>query len=120
MKNRIRKKIILIPVLIILGTIALALFGWLVMYLWNAVLVPATGAGLVTYWQAIGILVLSRILVGGFGGGNKRHDSDWYWKRKWMRMTPDEKAQFREKWRQRFGSEFFDEQKEQSGPELQQ
>lgn len=120
MTNRTIKFILLSP-LFIAGIAALAaLFGWIVMSLWNGVLVPVLGVKIITFWQALGILVLSRILVGGFGSGSKRSDSGWYWKKKWMRMTPEEKTQFREKWRQRFGDEFFNEQRESTQPESQQ
>ena len=68
MKNVIRRKPYLIPLFIIIAAAAIGLFGWLVMTLWNITLVPATGASVITFWQGLGLLVLSRILVGGFGG----------------------------------------------------
>jgi hypothetical protein len=120
MRSIIRRKPYLIPLFIIIGAAALALFGWIVMALWNAVLVPATGAGVITFWQALGILVLSRILVGGFGGGSRSRRREWYWKKKWMNMTTEEKARFREEWKQCYGKDFFDEQKDQTSPESQQ
>src|SRR5437763_14876474 len=46
-----------------------ALFSWFVMLLWNHALAPATGWHEVTYWQALGLLVLAKILF-GFGGGH--------------------------------------------------
>ena len=100
MKNVIRRKPFLIPVFIIIGAAAIAGFGWVVMSLWNAALVPATGASIITFWQGLGLLVLSRILVGGFGGGRRRGNN---WRGKWMNMTPEEKSQFKENWKQRGG-----------------
>lgn len=107
MKSVIRRKPYLIPLFIILGVGAVALFGWIVMLLWNAVLVPATGAAVISFWQALGLLVLSRILVGGFGGGNKSRGNRM--RERWTQMTPDEKQQFKDYCRNRWGKEKSDE-----------
>ena len=45
----------------------ITLGGFAVMYLWNWLLPSLFGWPLVTFWQALGILALSRILFGGFG-----------------------------------------------------
>jgi hypothetical protein len=54
-----------------LAVLAIALFiaigGELVLQLWNWLLPPLFGWSQITFWQAIGILALSRILFGGFG-----------------------------------------------------
>lgn len=97
-----RKKMFLIPLFIIAAAGGILLFGWFVMLLWNAVLVPAAGASIITLWQGLGLLVLSRILVGGFGGGKGRRGGPW--KAKWANMTPEEKIQFRNEWKQRCGN----------------
>jgi hypothetical protein len=57
----------------ILVLIAIAALGYLVMLLWNAV-VPVVFAGVhpVDYWRALGLLVLSRVLFGGFRGRGYR------------------------------------------------
>jgi Ca2+/H+ antiporter, TMEM165/GDT1 family len=117
MKNLIRRKAVKIPLFIIIGVAAIAIFGWVVMYLWNAVLAPATGAGIITFWQALGILVLSRILVGGFGGGDKGHrSSSRRWKEKWTNMSEEEKVKFREEWKRRCGKSFNDWGSGETGP----
>ena len=72
---------------------AAALLGALVMVLWNAV-VPTlfTGARPIDYPHALGLLVLSRILFGGF----HRHGG-WHGRRqfaKWQAMTPEEREKF--------------------------
>ena len=80
------------------------LFGELVKYLWNW-LVPAlfAGAHLITFWQALGLLLLSRILFGSWhsrkGGGRRRH-----WRRKWDAMTPEQREAFRQGMRARCGN----------------
>ena len=45
-----------------------SLFGLLVQFLWNATLVPLAGAGEISFWQAIGILILAKLFF-GFGAG---------------------------------------------------
>ena len=45
------------------------LLGGAVQYLWNNILPPVIGVGVLTFWQAVGLLVLCRLLFGGFRGG---------------------------------------------------
>jgi hypothetical protein len=58
--------------LLLAASLALV-FGMAVMLLWNAVLPDLLGAACIGYWQAVGLLVLARILVGGFGHGHAGH-----------------------------------------------
>jgi len=109
MKNVIRRKPYLIPLFIMVAIAGIALFGWIVMLLWNAVMVAAVGANVITFWQALGLLVLSRILVGGFGGGKNRRSNNW--RGKWMSMTPEERIKFKEDWKQRGGKCYDDAQR---------
>lgn len=79
-------------------------FGELVKYLWNALLPPLFGWHTVTFWQAVGLLVLSRIMVGGLGSNNsKGHDRGWPGPGRWKKMTPEQREQCRAKMRARFG-----------------
>ena len=63
------KRLILIAPLAIVG-IALFIFvgGEIVLHLWNWLLPPLFGWRQLTFWQAIGLLVLCRILFGGVSG----------------------------------------------------
>ena len=67
--------IIIGPVIFIVVTGVAFLIGLVVMKLWNAILPPVIGLYEITYWQAVGILILSRILFGGFSGGGYRRRS---------------------------------------------
>lgn len=64
---------------ILLGIVAVTafaiLFGFLIMWLWNWLMPGLFGLGVITYWQAVGIFILAKILFGGFGGGGggKKH-----------------------------------------------
>jgi hypothetical protein len=79
------------------------LFGFIVKWLWNWLL-PAifAGAHLITFWQAIGLLLLCRILFGSWGhngGKNRRHR-----KEQWEAMSPEEREKFRQSMRARCGN----------------
>lgn len=60
---------------IIFGIIALAALSLATMLLWNWLMPSIFGLTLISFWQAAGLLALSRILFGKFGrkGHNKRH-----------------------------------------------
>jgi hypothetical protein len=76
--------------------IALAVLSWVVMLLWNALLPGLFGAPPLRYLQAAGLLVLSRVLVGGLRGhhGHWRHR----WRERWESLTPQERERLREKY----------------------
>ena len=52
------------------------LFGELVMHLWNWLLPALFGWHPIGFWQALGLLVLCRILFGGFGGHGAGHSKN--------------------------------------------
>jgi len=43
------------------------LFGYITMRLWNWLMPEIFSLGAINYWQALGIIVLAKILFGGFG-----------------------------------------------------
>ncbi len=103
--GRGRKWWFLIPIFVIAGVF---LFGALVMYLWNAVMPEVFHLGTITYCQAIMILILSKILFGGFRGKRGcgcgrggRFGRGREWKEKWMSMSEEERAKFKEEWKSR-------------------
>jgi hypothetical protein len=79
------------------AALALALLGYVVMALWNAVLPAVTGLHAITFLQALGLLVLSRILFGGLRGWERRGG---HWRARmqarWQHMTPEERERFRD------------------------
>lgn len=99
-----RRKWFFIGPLAILGVLAFIFVGGeLVMHLWNWLLPPLFGWGQITFWQALGLMLLCRILFGGRGvfrssGSNMRHRIRERMRERWEHMTPEE----REKSRQRF------------------
>jgi hypothetical protein len=80
---------------LVLAVVALA--GGVVMVLWNTVVTTAlSGAHALDYVHALGLLVLCRLLFGGFRGrgfGNRR--AQWA---KWQAMTPEEREALSQRW----------------------
>jgi hypothetical protein len=121
MKTRFRFLFILIPIAYI------ALGGIVLMALWNWLMPALFGLGVITYPQALGLLILLRILFwrgrwigwrpwGGYafapaGGGyhSPFYHHRYYWwknmKEKWDQMGPEEKEQ----WKARCRKGFWDE-----------
>ena len=81
------------------------LFGEAVKYLWNW-LVPTlfSGAHPITYWQAVGLLLLARILFGSWHSNGKGHGPRRAWRKRWASMTPEEQEAFRKRMAARCGN----------------
>ena len=87
---------------------AIALFvflgGEVVMHLWNWLLPALFGWRQITFWQAVGVLALSRILFGSHGfRGNHRSNFRGRMSERWEQMTPEERERFRQGMRSRCG-----------------
>lgn len=93
-----RRRWIFLAPLAIAGFAAFAALGGVVVReLWNWLLPSLFGWPAITFWQAIGLLALSRILFGGLGGrGFRRSHSRRHWAARWERMTPEERERFRQ------------------------
>lgn len=79
----------------LLVLVAVAVLGGLVMLLWNAI-VPElfAGARAIDYLRALGLLLLCRILFGGFRGYGGWHGRRHWGHGRWNAMTPEEREQF--------------------------
>ena len=80
---------------------ALAAFSYIVMLLWNGILSPVLEINTITFWQAVGIFILGKILFGfkPYGG---RSPGKWKSHRhRWRSMSAEEKSHFRDRWKQR-------------------
>ena len=103
--TRLQKLILIAPVAIL----GMVIFSWiggeLVMHLWNWLAPELFGLRTITFWQALGLLALCRILFGslGLGGGGNRNSSRRMEARigermaeRWERMTAEERERFRQ------------------------
>ena len=100
-----RRKWIFLPPLAIAGFLLfIAIGGEVVLQLWNWLLPALFGWRQITFWQAIGILALCRILFGGFGSrGAYRSKFRRRMSERWEHMTPEERERFRQGMRERCG-----------------
>jgi hypothetical protein len=79
--------------------------GEIVMLLWNWLLPPLFGWRAITFWQALGLLALCRILFGGFGShGSGRSGFRRRMEERSEHLTPEERERFRQGIRERSGS----------------
>jgi len=100
--RRMRRFIAFLP-LVLFGFVAFAaLGGWVVMRLWNWLLPPMFGWPALTFWKALGILGLCRLLFGGLGihGRGRSYGRRRMWER-WESMSPEDREHLRESWHRR-------------------
>ena len=90
---------------VLFAVLFVALFTFVVMSLWNWLMPALFGWRLISFWQAMGLLILGKILFGGFRGRPGRHG---YWRHRmmerWEQMTPEEREKFRQGFRGHCGS----------------
>ncbi|MDR1201429.1 MAG: hypothetical protein LBL58_07365 [Tannerellaceae bacterium] len=77
-------------------------FGAIVMLLWNWLMPTLFGLIAINFWQATGLFVLARILIGNIGPGHRKMMKMDPIREKWMKMTPEQREEFINK-RHRFG-----------------
>jgi hypothetical protein len=98
-------KIVKMLTFFLVGTLVL---GLVVMLLWNALIPDLFHGPSMSFWQAVGLLVLTHILLRGWG--RWFHSNGWRherWRRKFEEklaaMTPEEREKFKEEWQHRCG-----------------
>ena len=94
------RKIAGIIALAIIGVIA---FGSIVMLLWNALMPEIFHLPTITFWQALGLFLLTKILFSSFRGGGPKDRMRDKLREKWMDMTPEEREKFKQDWGNRCG-----------------
>lgn len=106
MKPRLKRLLLFAPLFFAGMLVFMAIGGSLVRWLWNWLLPALFGWPQITFWQALGLLALCRILFGGWHSSSR---SDW---RRRMReriaeryeaTTPEEREGFRQRIRERWG-----------------
>jgi Ca2+/H+ antiporter, TMEM165/GDT1 family len=79
----------------------------LVMQLWNWIIPVISPLTSITYWQAMGLFLLSRILFGGFHfrshhqAVNRHLSNHSQFRDKLMDMNVEEREQFKNQWKKR-------------------
>ena len=99
-----RRWLFIVPAAIVGMLLFTFIGGEVVKLLWNWLLPPLFGWRQLTFWQALGMLALCRILFGGFGmHGSTRSNVRRRMVARWESMTPEERERFREGMRGRCG-----------------
>ena len=101
MKTWIFRRIVKGVLFVLLAT---AILGVIVLGLWNALIPELFNGPVLSFWQAVGLLLLAHILLRGWGpwryGHGWKHER---WRRRFEEklaaMTPEERAKVREEWR---------------------
>jgi hypothetical protein len=94
-----KKWIVVVPLAILSMLLFIAIGGEVVLKLWNWLLPPLFGWRQITFWQAVGLMTLCRILFGGFGrrgfhrSNFRRRMERW---ERWQQRTPEERERFRQ------------------------
>ena len=104
-----RKWFYKLPGIILIVIAAVALFGSIVQHLWNWLIPAIVGWHAITFWQAVGLLVLSKILFGGGFRGRGRGNMHWRGRmgERWEKMSPEEREKFSGGMRGCFGRREF-------------
>jgi uncharacterized membrane protein len=108
MRSGKRKLIWVVPAAIVGIILFIFIGGEIVMRLWNWLLPALFGWKQISFWQAVALLALCRILFGshGFRGGSRsegRRRIKEYMDERWAQMTPEEREKYRHSWRGRCG-----------------
>ncbi len=101
-----RRVLHVLKVLVIVAVV-ITVLSFATMHLWNWLMPAVFGLKAITWAQALGLLVLSKILLGGFRRPGRGGGPPWAWKRRmqerWAQMTPEERERFRAGMRGRWG-----------------
>ena len=85
---------------LVIAPLCIALFGYVTMELWNHLIPAIFHLATISFWQALGLVILSKILFGGFPGrrGGARGAKARRWKMhmrdRWDKLSPEERERF--------------------------
>jgi len=91
--------------IVLIVIVASVLLGFVIEYLWNWLMPGIFGLRTITYWQAVGLFLLAKILLGGFHKHGKRGGRRHWRERmeaKMAKMSPEEREKFRSGMKGRF------------------
>ncbi len=69
-EKKVAWKVLKVIGMVLLGILAGAFFGFVIMWLWNWLMPMIFDLTTLTYWQAVGLFILAKIIFGGFSGGS--------------------------------------------------
>jgi hypothetical protein len=107
------KKVLFIPVIV---AAVVFVMGSVLMLLWNAIIPDLFHLGYISFWQAVGILILSKLLFGGFHGHRSRFGRWGHMHGRWNNMSDEDRTRLREEWKKRCPSDFWMHAKDEETP----
>ena len=108
---------------------ALAAISAIIMLLWNWLIPSIIGWSAISYWQALGLFILSRLFFGGFGHRGFGHHGFGFphgehthlFREKFKNMSPEERKDFiRQRFEERqelFNDRMFGKKEQPDAPE---
>lgn len=90
------------------------------MSLWNWLIPTLFHGPVISFWQALGLLLLSKLLFGFNKGFHKRHRAHHHWRNKFQEkfatMSPEERELFKQRFSEKCRGKFWmnDEKNEQN------
>ena len=108
MREMIRYRAWKVITFVAMVIVPVVVFGFVTMHLWNWLMPPIFGLGAITFVQALGLMILGKILFGGFHrhSGGRRELRKRYMNERWEQMNPEERERFRAGMRGRHGCHF--------------
>jgi|GEM_PF-398466 len=110
---------------IVCAVAIVAVIGTVTKYLWNWLMPELFNLPVITFWQALGLFLLSKLLLSGFhkgGGGHRKHWRDKM-AEKMKHMSPEEREKMREKfqkcWSKAKYEDFFNETAHETTPPVE-
>ena len=92
---------------IVFAAVAVFVMGFVSMQLWNWLIPDLFHGPIITFWQAFGLVVLSRIFFHGLIGGRGHCGGRGHWRKRWQEklqnMTPEQREEMRKRWGNRCG-----------------
>src|SRR3974390_455368 len=98
--RRTRKITKIVMFVLLIMPLALFVFGEIILHLWNWLMPALFHLPAITFWQGLGLLVLSWLFFGGLRGSAPRRGYRRHWRHRmqerWEQMSPEEQAKFRD------------------------
>lgn len=84
---------------VLFGILVVALVTFVTQQLWNWLIPVLFGGPVITFWQMLGLLVLSKVLLGGFAKGHHKGSHNWKMRahNKFSSLSPDERESIKQK-----------------------
>lgn len=89
---------------LVFGIVFVTVTTFATMFLWNTLVTTIFGLPVLSFFQALGLMILGRLLTGGFGGrgwGGGHRMRGHHMRERWKNMPPEQREQFMQRWGKR-------------------